>query len=222
MGAIYLISHGQASFGARASRAYDRLSANGVEQGAIVGAELLRRKTGFAAARTGTMVRQVKTAETVLDWLGAAAIIKEDARWNEYHHTEILDRHGSGFPQRPTPRAIQEALDPALQQWVAAGEATSCAESWPAFRARVVEALDELVTTLAKGENAVVFTSGGVIGTIAGCLLGMPEMGLLKMSRVTLNCGITKLVSGRGGVTLLSFNEHAHFEGRAVRLLTYS
>lgn len=219
MGAIYLISHGEASVG---SSPYDRLSVNGVEQGAIVGAELLRRKIGFAAARTGSMDRQIKTAETVLDWLGAAAVIKEDARWNEYHHRDILDGHGPGLPSRSSSRRIQEVLDPALTQWVQAGEATPCAESWPAFLSRVVEALDELVGTLAKGENAVVFTSGGVIGTLAGHLLGMPELGLLKMSQATLNCGITKLVSGRRGVTLLSFNEHAHFEGRAARLLTYS
>ncbi|MFD2418537.1 histidine phosphatase family protein [Amycolatopsis pigmentata] len=219
MGAIYLISHGQASVGARV---YDRLSVNGVEQGAIVGAELLRRKIGFAVSRTGSLVRQVKTAETVLDWLGAAAITKEDVRWNEYHHADILRVHGSGLPEPATSRRIQEALDPALAKWVAAGTDTPCAESWPAFVARIVEALDEVVATLAKGENAVVFTSGGVIGTLAGHLLGMPEVGLLRMSRATLNCGITKLVAGRSGLTLLSFNEHAHFEGRAARLLTYS
>ena len=60
-----------------------------------------------------------------------------------------------------------------------------------------------------------------MIGTIAGSLLGDPAMGLLNLNRVTVNGGITKLVSGRSGVTLLSFNEHAHFDGRASRLLTY-
>jgi hypothetical protein len=41
------------------------------------------------------------------------------------------------------------------------------------------------------------------------------------MNRVTVNAGITKLVSGRGGITLLSFNEHPHFEAEAAELLTY-
>jgi putative intracellular protease/amidase len=67
----------------------------------------------------------------------------------------------------------------------------------------------------------VVFTSGGVIATICGALLGTPEAGLLKLNRVTVNGGITKLVSGRGGVTMLSFNEHPHFEADAASLLTY-
>src|SRR5438067_5664441 len=94
MGAIYLIRHGQASYGAAN---YDQLSANGVEQGAVIGAELLRRKISFAAARSGTMSRQAKTAEPVLDWLGEGALAKEDPRWNEYDHLGILAGHG-GLP----------------------------------------------------------------------------------------------------------------------------
>jgi hypothetical protein len=60
-----------------------------------------------------------------------------------------------------------------------------------------------------------------VIATLCGILLGIPEIGLVKLNRVTVNGGITKLVSGRGGLTLLSFNEHGHFEGEHSSLLTY-
>ncbi|HKS47389.1 MAG TPA: histidine phosphatase family protein [Amycolatopsis sp.] len=219
MGAIYLIRHGQASFG---GPVYDRLSANGVEQVAVVGAELLRRKIRFTAARAGSLRRQLKTAESVLDWLGVSAILKEDPRWNEYDHVDIVARHGGGVPrQSQDPRGYQAVLDAALAEWVGAADDSPCAETWPAFLARVTGALGDLVASLGKGENAVVFTSGGVIGALAGHLLGIPEAGLLKLNRVAVNGGITKLVSGRGGVTLLSFNEHAHFEGRAARLLTY-
>jgi hypothetical protein len=35
------------------------------------------------------------------------------------------------------------------------------------------------------------------------------------------NAGITKLVSGRSGVSLVSVNEHGHFEGPHRGLLTY-
>ncbi|GAB3567956.1 histidine phosphatase family protein [Amycolatopsis endophytica] len=219
MGAIYLIRHGQASFGAAD---YDKLSSTGIEQGSVAGAELLRRKTAFTEGRTGSMARQRATAEIVLDWLGAGALVKEDPRWNEYDHVDIVARHGGGVPQDPAdPRGYQEVLEASLAAWVRAGDASPCAETWPRFSERVRGALADLVGVLRKGESAVVFTSGGVIGTLAGHLLGVPETGLLQLNRVTVNCGITKLVSGRGGVTLVSFNEHAHFEGRAARLLTY-
>ncbi|WP_435154949.1 histidine phosphatase family protein [Amycolatopsis sacchari] len=219
MGAIYLIRHGQASFG---EADYDRLSDLGAEQGAVVGAELLRRDIRFTEARSGSLARQRATAETVLDWLGERAPAKEDPRWNEYDHVDIVAHHGGGVPQSATDsRGYQEVLDGALAEWIGAGEDTPCAESWPAFRERVRGALEDLVAALGKGENALVFTSGGVIGTVAGMLLGEPATGLLKLNRVTVNCGITKVVAGRSGLTLLSFNEHSHFDGRGARLLTY-
>ena len=43
----------------------------------------------------------------------------------------------------------------------------------------------------------------------------------MALNRVTVNGGITKLVVGRGGVSLLAFNDHAHFDGPARELLTY-
>ena len=36
-----------------------------------------------------------------------------------------------------------------------------------------------------------------------------------------VNTGVTKLVTGRRGVTMVSFNEHGHLEGRDPELLTY-
>ncbi len=108
-----------------------------------------------------------------------------------------------------------------MSAWVAAGPDSPCAETWPGFRARVRSALDELVGVLGRGEQAVVFTSGGVIATLCGELLGAPEAGLVAMNRVTANASVSKLVTGRSGTTLLSFNEHAHFDGEAAALLTY-
>jgi broad specificity phosphatase PhoE len=223
MGAIYLIRHGQASFG---EADYDRLSPLGFEQGQVVGAELDRRSVRFTEARCGSLSRQHKTAETVLDRLGssvsAALPLKEDPRWNEYDNVDIIGHHGENVQQAGLDnRGYQLILDKALTAWIEAGEDTPCVESWPVFRDRVRDALADLVAALGKGENAVVFTSGGVIGTVAGHLLGAPEMGLLKMHQVISNGSITKLLSGRSGVTLSTFNEHAHFDGGDGRLSTY-
>lgn len=217
MGAIYLVRHGQASFGASD---YDALSPQGFEQSTVVGAELLRRNVSFTQIRSGTLARQRDTAATALKVLGVDVPVVEDPRWNEYDHVDIALHHAGGAPQEDS-RAYQGLLDAALAAWTSAGESGPCAETWPAFLARCRGALEDLVASLGKGEHAVVFTSGGVIATICGLLLGTPEAGLLKLNRVTVNGGITKLVSGRGGVTMLSFNEHPHFEADAARLLTY-
>ncbi|MEC3980763.1 histidine phosphatase family protein [Amycolatopsis sp. H20-H5] len=218
MGAIYLVRHGQASFGAAD---YDQLSPRGFEQSTVVGAELLRRGVEFSQARSGSLARQRDTAATAMKVLGSGIDVVEDPRWNEYDHVDIATHHAGGTQQGDDSRAYQAALDGALSAWVDAGETGPCAETWPAFLGRVRGALAEVVASLGKGEHAVVFTSGGVIAAVCGALIGTPEAGLLKLNRVTVNAGITKLVSGRGGVTLLSFNEHPHFEAEAAALLTY-
>ncbi len=217
MGAIYLIRHGQASFGAAD---YDALSPHGFEQSTVVGAELLRRGVSFSQIRSGTLARQRDTAATALKVLGSDVPVAEDPRWNEYDHVDIARHHAGGAPQEDS-RAYQGLLDAALTSWTSAGASGPCAETWPAFLDRCRGALADLVAVLGKGEHAVVFTSGGVIATLCGLLMGTPEAGLLKLNRVTVNGGITKLVSGRGGVTLLSFNEHPHFEATSASLLTY-
>ncbi|EFV12062.1 histidine phosphatase family protein [Segniliparus rugosus] len=217
MGVIYLVRHGQASFGAAD---YDQLSALGARQAQAVGEELRRRGAGSSVAWCGTMARQRGTAEA------AGFVPKSDARWDEYDFHDVLAGHGASGGARSDPRAFQRSLDGALAGWVDAGESSPCAESWPAFAERTRGVLDELVAELGKGEDALVFTSGGVIGALAALALtwgAEPDWGrsFLPLHRVVCNAGITKLVVGRSGVSLVSFNEHGHFEGEASGLLTY-
>lgn len=219
MGAIYLVRHGQASFGAAD---YDVLSDRGAEQSRAVGAELRRRQVRVAEAHCGTLSRQRATAEAALGEVTPGRLAEHDPRWNEYDHVDIAAHHGGGAAQDSAdPRAYQAALETALAGWVEAGDAGPCAETWPAFLARVRAALDDVAGALGKGEQAVVFTSGGVIAALCGQLASTPEAGLLLFNRVAVNAGITKIVTGRSGTTLLSFNEHGHFDGEAADLLTY-
>jgi hypothetical protein len=57
-----------------------------------------------------------------------------------------------------------------------------------------------------------VSTSGGVIAALCVGLLGVAPAAFVALNRVTVNAGVTKVVRGRGGTTLVSFNEHAHLE----------
>lgn len=212
MGTIYLVRHGQASFG---SQDYDRLSGLGAEQSKVVGDELRRRGVEFTQVQCGSMARQRDTA------VAAGFDPHEDPRWNEYDFLDVLRGHASSAPTQTDPRGFQAALDDALLAWVAAAEGSSCGESWTAFATRVNAALDETVSVLGKGESVLVFTSGGVIGAIAARLIGDQPGRFTALHRVTCNGGITKLITGRSGVTLVAFNEHSHFEGEARHLLTY-
>jgi broad specificity phosphatase PhoE len=112
------------------------------------------------------------------------------------------------------PREFQDVLEAALLDWVAAGDASPCAETWPAFAARVAAGLDA-----AAQRPTLVCTSGGAIAAACVALLGLPPTAFVALNRVTVNTGITKVVRGRSGTSLVSFNEHGHLE--ADGLVTY-
>lgn len=57
------------------------------------------------------------------------------------------------------------------------------------------------------------FTSGGpIVAAVSRMLTGTDDL-WLRLNPVTVNTAITKIVSGRSGLTLISFNEHAHLDG---------
>jgi broad specificity phosphatase PhoE len=201
MALVYLIRHGQASFG---TSNYDVLSEAGQLQGKIVGDELRRRGVQPAQVWSGTLKRQRETA------LAAGfGPLREDSRWNEYDHLGMISEAAP-----TTPREFQLALDAALRQWVGG-------DDWQKFSGHINSALDELLDSLGSGGTALVFTSGGVIAAVCARLLGLPAEGFLSINRVAVNAAFTKIVSGRSGTSLLSYNEHAHFEGDHKDLLTY-
>jgi len=64
-----------------------------------------------------------------------------------------------------------------------------------------------------------VSTSGRVISALSARLLGLPDSAMVAFNHVVVNAAITKVVSGRRGVSLVSFNEHGHLE--PDHLVTY-
>src|SRR3546814_14066718 len=83
MGAIYLIRHGQASFGAVD---YDKLSKRGVEQAAVPGQALAARGVKPDVVICGGMLRHRETALGCLQAMGLACEWQSAVAWNEYDH----------------------------------------------------------------------------------------------------------------------------------------
>jgi broad specificity phosphatase PhoE len=216
MPVVTLVRHGQASFG---SEDYDRLSELGREQSAVVGRELARRAPRRPVVACGTLRRQRDTAAVALEAAGLDAEPRVDGRWDEYDHLELLKRYlrPEQAEHDGTSRGMQVLLDQALDAWVRDGDGGG----WPEFAGGAAQALADLVAGLEPGQDGLVFTSGGVIAAICGELLGVGPEGVVALNRVTANGALTKLTVGRGGTTLVSFNDHAHFEGRSRELLTY-
>ena len=208
MPVVLLVRHGQASFGADD---YDVLSDVGRRQSEVVGAELARRGLRSPRSLAGGLRRQQDTARVALP----DTPLSVDRRWDEYDHLGLLRRYPSAEPSDGSSRSVQVLLDAALRSWVDDPHG-----DWDGFASGASAALTALVTDLGSGD-AVVFTSGGVVAAVCAGLLGLGADGVVALNRVTVNGGITKLVVGRGGVSLVAFNDHAHFEGASRDLLTY-
>ncbi len=211
MPTVLLVRHAQGSFG---GADYDVLSERGHEQAAALADDLEAREINVTRVLAGSLARQRDTALPIAERFGRD--VEVDARWNEYESEELIASHASPTQFEGTQRDFQALLDEALVDWVRREDG-----SWPAFRDLVGGAFAELTGSLESGETAVVSSSGGPIAAIAVQLLGLPPEGFVALNRVAVNAGVTKVVTGASGATLVSFNEHAYLERPGRSLLTY-
>jgi broad specificity phosphatase PhoE len=205
---VLLVRHGQASFG---SDDYDRLSDLGRRQAERTGRWLRDRGLRRPIVVHGSLRRQRDTAVLALDAAELRTDPRIDPRWDEYDHIDLVRRYAAahGGEEPRSSHEFQVLLDSALTAWVEHGDEGG----WPAFSGGVAGALRDLVEGLEPGQDAVVFTSAGVIATVCADLLGTSPAGLVALNRVAVNGAVTKLAVGRSGPTLLTFNEHTHLDG---------
>ena len=227
MSVVYLVRHGQASL---FDRDYDRLSETGVEQSRIVGAALAERGVRPTRIVRGDLVRHRDTAAAAVAAAGwpTDVPVEVDAAWNELDHIDVIKAREPRFTShaamvdhligRPEPsQAFRSVFDDALAAWLLGdGEYV---ETHVEFRARVDGALASLVRRMGPDETVVVFSSGGPVAGVVASTLGLDTGSWQSVSRLIINASVTKLVVGDAGVTLISFNDHAHVE--AAGLLTY-
>lgn len=220
MAAIYLIRHAQASFG---KSDYDQLSAQGEQQAVRLGEALVARGIEPQYAVAGGMRRHAHTAELALKTAGLDLEVTVDSGFDEFDHDQVIVAHKPAYKRRAVlladlartgnpGRAFQEMFAEATERWVR-GNGDGYPETFESFSQRTHDAVRRTAARLGKGETAVVFTSGGPIAAVVSRLLAGNDDLWLQLNPVTVNTAITKLVSGRGGLTVVSYNEHGHLDG---------
>ena len=216
---LLLVRHGQASWG---EADYDRLSSLGEEQSAALGAALTARGVRPGLVVRGAMLRHRQTTDAAVSGGGWATEVVEDAGWDEFDHRQMLERHPSGVGEGEelTGAAFQRWFEEATRRWTS-GHFDEYDESFADFGSRVDAALRRTVDRLAPGRTAVVVTSGGPVSWVAATLLGAGAEVWGRLNPVTVNSSVTKVVVGRRGATLVSFNDHSHLEGDGSPLLSY-
>jgi broad specificity phosphatase PhoE len=209
MPVVYLVRHGQASYGAED---YDVLSPIGHEQSAVVGRELQRRGITSPQVVCGDLVRQRNTALGIIDSARFESTMTIDPRWNEFDHPDMpLPTTGAGDSSD-----FQRRLDTALESWVREDNL----DGWRGFQDRSFDALMDFAGTLTAGATGLAVTSGGVVSAIVSRIWGLDAQGTVRINRVVANTSLTSIVFGRQGMNLLSVNDHSHLQTNRD-LLTY-
>jgi len=209
MPVVYLVRHGQASYGAED---YDVLSPIGHAQSAVVGRELLRRGVTSPQVVCGNLVRQRNTATGIIDSAGFESSMTIDSRWNEFDHPDMpLPTTEAGDPLD-----FQQRLDEALESWVRADNL----DGWRGFQNSAFAALEDFANALGAGSTGLAITSGGVVSAIVSRIWGLDAQGTVRINRVVTNTSLTSIVFGRQGMNLLSVNDHSHLQSNRD-LLTY-
>ncbi|MBY0556888.1 MAG: histidine phosphatase family protein [Burkholderiaceae bacterium] len=223
MGQIYLVRHGQASFG---SANYDQLSTLGYEQARLLGQWYAKRQQTFQRVIVGGMERHQQTADACLAELPKTLL--GDSAWQtdpafaEFDHHQVMLRHCPEFgdlalfkqmlARNANPqRALEELFRAAVQRWMSGWHDDDYSETWPAFRRRCIAALERLDGQHSK-QNTIVFTSGGVIATLMQHLLGLQDYQVMEMMWTLVNASVTKLLQRPGEFTLSYLNNYAHLE----------
>ena len=222
MADLYLVRHGQASFGAAD---YDQLSALGERQSHLLGRWMARCGLAPDAIATGAPRRQTQTAEACLAECGGPSRggwLQLDGL-GEYDHEAVVARHRPDWADparmhadlaktRAPRRAFHDVYVEAIARWLGGAHDADYAEPWPAFRARVVGGLRRLCTLEAR--RIVAFTSGGPITAVLQHLLGLPDAQAFSLNWPLVNAGVTRLRfrSDHGAASLATYNCHPHLD----------
>ena len=214
MSRLFLVRHGQASFG---SHDYDRLTPAGVAQ-----CEQLARHWRTIGRRvdlvfSGSLRRQRASAEAFARAAGeagaAAPPVWPLAGFEEYDHDALMTAHARQPNASCSPedrRDFHRRLSASLGAWT---EGTlPGVESFAAFRDRCAGALSRLLAEIGRGRQAVLFGSAGSLAAAMQPALGVADRELMRLKLNFYNTGVSSLLFDGQAVTIESLNSVAHLE----------
>lgn len=227
MASLYLIRHGQASFGADN---YDSLSELGKDQCRRLG--VWWRERGHAPARVlvGPMLRHRQSAvEFLAGYEQPLEMVSLDGL-AEFDHENVLEVYRPDFADKrvmagflattPRPRqAFHHIFTEAVRRWHDGRFDGEYNEAWPHFKARVLASFDRL---RSDSGDALVFTSGGVVSVMVQKVLSLTDANTFAINATIHNSSVTRMLYRTDETSLHSFNSTAHLDiFNDSSLLTY-
>ena len=226
MGTLYLVRHGQASFGAAD---YDQLSTLGARQCHALGEYFAQRGVAFEAVLRGTLRRHAQSLAALTE--GYAPLQREMpatlecSGLNEYDGEALIRAVHAGPLARPDTPAAYRAhfglLRQGLTAWMAGQVAPTGMPSYADFVAGVNAALDHV--RAQHSGNVLLVSSGGPIATAVGQVLGTTALTTIELNMRIRNSALTEFAFTPKRHMLVSYNHLPHLDQPArADWVTYS
>ena len=222
MGTLYLVRHGQASFGAED---YDQLSDLGARQSERLGQYLAGKGLTFDAALCGTLRRQIGTCDGILRGGGYPLEARHWPGLNEFDsHAIIATVHPHPLEKTDSPERYREhfrLLRDGLRQWMNGVVSPKGMPSYQEFRQGVVEVLDHIRKTYEG--NVLLVSSGGPISTAVGHVLATSPETTIELNLRIRNSSVTEFEFNPKRHTLVTYNTLPHLDTpELASWITYS
>lgn len=218
---IFLIRHGQASFG---ENNYDRLSETGIAQSRRLGEWLAAEGIGFDAVYSGERERQRDTALHALSVAEDAPALRVERAFNELDADRLLQHAiphvilrepslaGMLLDLKANRDMFRRVFERIVDEWVGGAWESAGIGRWDDFSGRVREGVVSLAQRHREDRRIAVFTSGGPITAMLQALGGERRHGL---DWRIANTSITRIgVDGQGRLVLLGERELPHLAAR--------
>lgn len=234
MATIYLVRHGQASFGAEN---YDELSALGRRQARIAGEYFRDSGVVFDAVYSGDLARQRETASLVMASQPGHVPHHIDSRFNEIRNDEqLVHLMPEVIQHNPEMRALldkglhsskdyQKAIKAVFNYWVSPLCQNTHIQSWAEYARGVRDALSAVMQLQGAGKTIGIFASGGTVATLVAHVLGLGGEHTYQFYEPVFNCSVTQLFYSGSHVSLSCFNDCSYLRvfgaQQGENLLTY-
>jgi broad specificity phosphatase PhoE len=217
MGTLYLVRHGQASFG---EADYDRLSDLGRRQSVRLGEYFAERGVRFDALIAGTLRRHRQTLEGILEGMQHAGEHLAHDGLNEYDSDAVIATVHAGKLEKPTSPEMYRhhfrLLRDGLGRWMAG---TASPQGMPAYRdfvAGVTSVLDH-VRSNHHDHTVLLVSSGWPISTAVGHILGTRAEATIDLNLRIRNTGVTEFAFTPKRHMLVGFNAIPHLDAPPYR-----
>jgi broad specificity phosphatase PhoE len=211
MGTLYLVRHGQASFGADD---YDNLSDLGMRQSQRLGEYFKAKGLRFEAVLHGTLRRQIQTFEGIASGMQMQTTALQWPGLNEYDSEAVIRAiHPEPLSKERTPETYRHhfgLLRKGLAAWMQGQAQPQGMPSYADFVRGVTSALDHVRQT-TQG-NVLIVSSGGPISTAVGQVLGTAPEVTIELNLRIRNSSVTEFAFTPKRHMLVAYNALPHLE----------